>query len=176
MLSDKCTADFCKHAFITLLIITFNGDDFHFCQSCTLQFNSPASEEEGRDTASSLDSFRLVIWLQRRDCGLMRQKWKIHVLLNTIVFVNVAVCVCMLLLMDCAFVCHLKWAATFLVSLRYFRDEFRKMGWVCGVVLMDGKGFLCVLIYDVILYQCGWNPKLYGLSGRFSVGSFSSPH
>lgn len=132
---------FHKHGFITRLIITSNGDDFHFCQCCTLWFNFPASEEEGRQTQQALqNSFCLEIWLQLRDCGLMKPKWNIHVLLNTIVLVNVAVRVCALLLMDCAFVCHLKWAATFLVALRYSNDEFREMSqWCCA---HRGGGFL----------------------------------
>lgn len=141
---------FSKHGFITQLIITFNGDCFHFCHYYTLWFNSPGSEEAEQKlrqrvrqihTASSSNSFCLVIWLPLRDCGLMKQwqeKWKIHVLLNTITFVNVAVCLCMLFLMDCDFVCHLKWAGTFFVSLQYTEVEFWQIGWICGVLFRGG--------------------------------------
>lgn len=155
--------NFSEHGFITQLIITFNGDCFHFCHYCTLWFNSPGSEEaeqklrqRGRQihTASSSNSFCLVIWLQLRDCGLIKQwqeKWKIHVPLNTITFVNAAVCLCMLFLMDCAFACHLKWAEMFLVSLHYTGVEFGENGmnpWCCVQGGMDC--FLCYS-YFVIL-------------------------
>lgn len=96
--------NFSKHGFITQLFITFNGDCFHFCHYCTVRFNSPGSEEaeqklrqRGRQihTASSSNSFCLMIWLQLRDCGLMMQwqeKWKIHVRLHLLMQEYVCAC------------------------------------------------------------------------------------
>lgn len=148
--------NFSEHGFITQLIITFNGDSSHFCHYCTLRFNSAGSEEaeqklrqRGRQihTASSSNSFCLVIWLQLRDCVLMKQwqeKWKIHLPLSTITFVNAAVCLCVLFLMDCAFVCHLKWAETLLVSLHHTGVEFGKTQWICCVSSRQEWAASCV--------------------------------
>lgn len=153
--------NFSEHGFITQLIITFNGDCFHFCHYCTLRFNSPGSEEaelklrqRGRQihTASSSNSFCLVIWLQLRDCVLMKQwqeKWKIHVPLNMITFVNAAVCLSMLFLMDCAFVCHLKWAETLLVSLHWSWIWENRMNLLCFIQ----RGMGCFLLSSYFVIQ-----------------------
>lgn len=154
--------NFSEHGFITQLIITFNGGCFHFCHYCTLRFNSPGSEEaeqklrqRGRQihTASSSNSFCLVIWLQLRDCVLMKQwqeKWKIHVPLNSITFVNAAVCLCMLFLMDCAFVCHLKWAESF--SFHFTGGEFGKIKWICCVLFREEWVASCVAAIFLLLF------------------------
>lgn len=110
------------------------GGGFHSRHYRTLWFNSAGSEEaepklrrRGRQThaVSSSNSFCLVIWLQLRDCGLVKrrqEKWKIHVPLNTITSVNAAACLRQPFLMDCALlflffsfslVCRLKRAQRF---------------------------------------------------------------
>lgn len=141
--------------FITQLIITFNGDCFHFCHYCTLWFNSPGSEEaeqklrqRGRQihTASSSNSFCLVIWLQLRDCGLMKQwqeKWKIHVPLNTITFVNAAVCLCTLFSNGLCFLfVTLSERRRLLFHFTTPELNLGKIGWICGV-LFGEECLLC---------------------------------
>ena len=145
-----------QRGFITLFLWHLMATVFTFLPLPTLRFNSAGSEEAEQKlrqrgiqihTASSSNSFYLVIWLQLRDCGLMKQrqeKWKIHVLLNTITFLNAAVGRSMLLLMDCAFVCHLKWAETFSCFTSLHRSwiskkKKKKMGWIGRVLFREGR-------------------------------------